>query len=116
MKIKFNQNNNLLIGLKYRSTSNRTSEYNNELKSFILANNLGDSHTLIMGNFYYPDSLIGQKKTKTNKQTNKNKTKQNKTKKRKKKDLNTKGDNINSQEYKFVETIEDIFLFQHITN
>jgi hypothetical protein len=47
----------------------------------------GYSHILIMGDFNYPDIDW--------------------------ENWNTKGDNTNSHEYKFVETIQDNFLYQH---
>jgi hypothetical protein len=55
VKIKLNQTDRLLVGLVYRSPSNRTSEYNDKLCSLISeATSKGYSHILIMGNFNYP--------------------------------------------------------------
>jgi hypothetical protein len=88
VKIKLNQTDRLLVGLVYRSPSNRTSEYNDKLCSLISeANSKGYSHILIMGDFNYP-YIVWE-------------------------NWNTKGDNTNSHEYKFVETIQDNFLHQH---
>ena len=88
VKIKLNQTDRLLVGLVYRSPSNRTSEYNDKLCSLISeATSKGYSHILIMGDFNYPDIDW--------------------------ENWNTKGNNTNSHEYKFVETIQDNFLHQH---
>ena len=88
VKIKLSQTDKLLVGLVYISPSNRTSEYSGKLCSLISeATNKGYSHILIMGDFNYPDIDW--------------------------ENWNTKGDNTNSHEYKFVETIQDNFLYQH---
>jgi hypothetical protein len=88
VKIKLNQTEKLLVGLVYRSPSNRTSENSDKLCSLISeATNKGYSHILIMGYFNYLDIDW--------------------------ENWNTKGDNTNSHEYKFVETIQDNFLYQH---
>ncbi|CAG2195408.1 unnamed protein product [Mytilus edulis] len=90
IKIKLNQNDKLLIGLIYRSPSNNTKEYNDKLTELISeATQKGFSHILIMGDFNYPaiDWEI----------------------------WNTKGDNENSIENRFLESIQENFLFQHTT-
>jgi endonuclease/exonuclease/phosphatase family metal-dependent hydrolase len=88
VKKKLNQTDKLLVGLVYRPPSNKTSEYNDKLCSLISETiNKGYSHILIMGDFNYPDIDW--------------------------ENWNTKGDNTNSHEYKFVETIQDNFLYQH---
>ena len=54
LKIKLNQTDKLLVGLVYRSPSNRTSEYSDKLCSLISeATNKGYSHILIIGDFNY---------------------------------------------------------------
>ena len=56
VKIKLSQTDKLLVGLVYRSSSNRTSENSDNLCSLISeATNKGYSHMLIMGDFNYPD-------------------------------------------------------------
>jgi hypothetical protein len=56
VKIKLNQTDKLIVGLVYRSPSNRTSENSDNLCSLISeATNKGYSHMLIMGDFNYPD-------------------------------------------------------------
>jgi hypothetical protein len=88
VKIKLNQTDKLLVGLVYRSPSNRTSEYSDKLCSLISeATNKGYSHILIIGDFNYPDIDW--------------------------ENWNTKGDSTNNHEYKCVETIQDNFLYQH---
>ncbi|VDI14274.1 Hypothetical predicted protein [Mytilus galloprovincialis] len=90
IKIKLNQNDKLLIGLIYRSPSNNTKEYNDKLTELISeATQKGFSHILIMGDFNYPaiDWEI----------------------------WNTKGDNENSIENRFLDSIQENFLFQHTT-
>ncbi|VDI03141.1 Hypothetical predicted protein [Mytilus galloprovincialis] len=90
IKIKLNQNDKLLIGLIYRSPSNNTKEYNDKLTELISeATQKGFSHILIMGDFNYPaiDWEI----------------------------WNTKGENENSIENRFLESIQENFLFQHTT-
>ncbi|CAG2203305.1 unnamed protein product [Mytilus edulis] len=90
IKIKLNQNDKLLIGLIYRSPSNNTKEYNDKLTELISeATQKGFSHILIMGDFNYPaiDWEI----------------------------WNTKGENVNSIENRFLESIQENFLFQHTT-
>ncbi|VDI01481.1 Hypothetical predicted protein, partial [Mytilus galloprovincialis] len=90
IKIKLNQNDKLLIGLIYRSPSNNTKEYNDKLTELISeATQKGFSHILIMGDFNYPaiDWEI----------------------------WNTKGDNENSIENRFLESIQENFIFQHTT-
>ena len=87
-KIKLNQTDKLLVGLVYRSPSNRTGENSDNQYSLISeATNKDYSHIKIMGDFNYPDTDW--------------------------ENWNTKGDNTNSHEYKFVETIQDNFLYQH---
>ena len=82
VKIKLNQTDKLLVGL----VSNRTSENSDNLCSLISeATNKGYSHILIMGDFNYPDIDW--------------------------ENWNTKGNNTNSHEYKFVEPIQ--CLYQH---
>ncbi|VDI78167.1 Hypothetical predicted protein [Mytilus galloprovincialis] len=88
IKIKLNQNDKLLIGLIYRSPSNNTKEYNDKLTELISeATQKGFSHILIMGDFNYPaiDWEI----------------------------WNTKGENENSIENRFLDSIQENFLFQH---
>ena len=85
VKIKLNQTDKLLV---HRSPSNRTSENSDNLCSLISeATNKGYSHILIMGDFNYLDIDW--------------------------ENWNTKGDNTNSHEYTFIETIQDNFLYQH---
>ncbi|CAG2193300.1 Peflin,Programmed cell death protein 6,Sorcin [Mytilus edulis] len=87
-EIKLNQNDKLLIGLIYRSPSNNTKEYNDKLTELISeATQKGFSHILIMGDFNYPaiDWEI----------------------------WNTKGENENSIENRFLDSIQENFLFQH---
>ena len=56
VKIKLNQTDKFLVGLVYRSPSNRISEYNDKLCSLISeATSKGYSHVLIMSDFNYPD-------------------------------------------------------------
>jgi hypothetical protein len=57
-KIKLNNNDKLLIGIIYRSPSNKNMEHHNQLRKLIQeASNKHFSHILIMGDFNYPNNL-----------------------------------------------------------
>ncbi|CAG2196936.1 unnamed protein product [Mytilus edulis] len=90
IKVKLNQNDKLLVGLIYRTPSNSSKEYNDKLVNLMSeATDMGYSHILIMGDFNYPE---------INWET-----------------WNTKGDRPNSTENKFLEALQDNFLYQHTT-
>ncbi|XP_071123444.1 uncharacterized protein [Mytilus edulis] len=90
IKVKLNQNDKLLVGLIYRTPSNSSKEYNDKLVDLMSeATDMGYSHILIMGDFDYPEiNWIT---------------------------WNTKGDRPNSTENKFLEALQDNFLYQHTT-
>ena len=49
-------NDKLLIGIIYRSPSERSIEHNSKLRELLVeASNKGFTHILIMGDFNYPD-------------------------------------------------------------
>ncbi|CAG2214545.1 unnamed protein product [Mytilus edulis] len=90
IKVKLNQNDKLLVGLIYRTPSNSSKEHNDKLVNLMSeATDMGYSHILIMGDFDYPE---------INWET-----------------WNTKGDRPNSIENKFLEALQDNFLYQHTT-
>jgi len=90
VKIKLNQNDKLLVGIIYRSPSVKTFEYNNELCTLLTeAIKKGFSHILIMGDFNYPEINWES--------------------------WNTKSDNTENIENKFIDTVQDNFLFQHVS-
>ena len=87
VKIEINQTEKALVGLVYRSPSNNTTEQHEKLRSLIAeASNLKYDHQLIMGDFNYPQ---------INWET-------------------MSADNEKSEEQKFVECLEDNFLFQAV--
>lgn len=89
VQIKLNNNDKLLIGIIYRSPSERSIEHNSELRKLLLeTSNKGFTHILIMGDFNYPDIDW--------------------------ENYNSRRDKTDSPEYKFVDTVQDCFLFQHI--
>ena len=89
VQIKLNNNDKLLIGIIYRSPSERSIEHNSRLRELLVeASNKGLTHILIMGDFNYPDIDWVN--------------------------YNSRGDKTDSPEYKFVDTVQDCFLFQHI--
>ena len=88
VKIKLN-NDKLPIGIIYRSLSNKNMEHHNQLRKLIQeASNKHFSHILIMGDFNYPNIDW--------------------------ENCNSNGDSTESIEYKFIENLQDSFLFQHI--
>ncbi len=87
-KIRLNNNDNLLVGLIYRSDSG-TAENNRKLRTLISeASSLGHSHILLMGDFNYPDINWNN--------------------------WSTKGDNTESEEFLLLENLRDNYLFQHV--
>jgi hypothetical protein len=87
--IQLNNHDKLLVGLMYRSPSNVSDDNEQGLRSLIHdATNKGHSHILMMGDFNYP-SIDWATWT-------------------------TQGDNTDNKEYKFLECIQDNFLYQHI--
>lgn len=96
VKVKLNNNDNLLIGLLYRSPSAQqniansdNNNKNNLLKLINESNTKQFSHVLLMGDINYPDIDWEA--------------------------WNTKSDNIESDEYTFLQSIQDNFLYQHVT-
>ncbi|CAC5371801.1 unnamed protein product [Mytilus coruscus] len=90
IKIKLNQSDQLLIGLIYRSPSNRSHDYINQLNMLTTeACSKGYSHILIMGDYNFPEINWGS--------------------------WNSPGDSTESNEYKFLENLQENFLFQHVT-
>jgi hypothetical protein len=86
VQIKLNNNDKLLIGIIYRSPSERSIEHNSKLRELLVeASNKGFTHILIIGDFNYPEIDW--------------------------ENYNSRGDKT---EYKFVDTVQDCFLFQHI--
>ncbi len=88
VKIKLNNNDNLLVGLIYRSDSGSADNNRNLRRLISEASNLGHSHTLLMGDFNYPDINWNN--------------------------WSTKGDSTESEEYLLLENFRDNFLFQHV--
>ena len=89
VNIKLNNNDKLLIGIIYRSPSNKNMEHHNQIRKLIQeASNKHFSHILIMGDFNYPNIDW--------------------------ENCNSNGDSTESIEYKFIENLQDSFLFQHI--
>ena len=90
VNIKLNQTDKLLVGLIYRSPSDSGQDYNGKLRELIHeACNKKFSHLLLMGDLNYPDIDWDT--------------------------WDSKGDSTDSIEYKFVECLQDNFLYQHIT-
>ena len=89
VKIRLNNHDSLLVGLIYRSPSCQDEEGNSRLRELISeATSKGHTHLLLMGDFNYPgidwDKWI------------------------------TSGDRTDSKEYKFLECVQDNFLYQHV--
>ncbi|CAG2191303.1 unnamed protein product [Mytilus edulis] len=90
IKINLNQSDQLLLGLIYRSPSNRSQEYTKQLNLLTTeACNKGYSHILIMGDYNYPEINWDS--------------------------WNSPGDSTESNEYRFLENLQENFLFQHVT-
>ena len=90
VKINLNNKDKLLIALIYRSSSNTDLEHGNDLRELIReCYNLNHTHILNMGDFNYPDSNW----------------------------KNWSIENYSSENEctKFLETIQDLCLEQHIT-
>ena len=84
-----NSRDKLLIGLVYRSPSG-TNENNERLGELMrMLNKAEYSHILVMGDFNYPGIEWDT--------------------------WNVKGDSTTSQEYRFMESVQDSYLFQHIS-
>ena len=91
VKINLNNQDKLLVGLLYRSPSDSlmVSENNSNLLNLINeASNKNFSHILIMGDINYPDIDWES--------------------------WDTKNDKVESAEYKFIQCIQDNFLYQHV--
>lgn len=88
VEIKINNKDKLLLGLIYRSDSGSRENNNQLCNLFGEATTLGYSHLMVMGDFNYPD---------INWET-----------------YNSKGDSTETKEYKFVECIQENYLFQHV--
>ena len=89
VELKLNQRDKLLIGCFYRSDSG-TEENNSNLRKMISeACSMSYTHLLFMGDFNYPDINWAN--------------------------WTSKSDNIDSQEFKFIECIRDNFLIQHVS-
>ena len=89
VQIRLNNNDKLLIDIIYRSPSERSIEHTSRLRELLVeASNKGFIHILIMGDLNYPDIDWVS--------------------------YNSRGDKTDSPEYKFVDTVQDCFLFQHI--
>ena len=89
VKVQVNSRDKLLIGLIYRSPSG-TKENNDRLGDLMsMLNKTEYSHLLVMGDYNYPGIEWDT--------------------------WNVKGDSTVSQEYKFLESVQDGYLFQHIT-
>ncbi|XP_069114365.1 uncharacterized protein [Argopecten irradians] len=90
VKVQVNGKDELLIGLIYRSPTDSGIDINNEnlCKLITEVSSMKFSHYLLMGDFNYPaiDWI----------------------------NWNTKGDNTNSREYKFIECLQENNLWQHI--
>ena len=90
VEIRLNKHDNLLVGLLYRSPSNQDEDFDSKLRELISeASGQGHSHILLMGDFNYPG--INWEK------------------------WITIGDRTDTKEYRFLECIQDNFLYQHIT-
>ncbi len=88
IKIQLTNEDSLLVGLVYRSDAG-TEENNSNLRSLISeAAAKGFSHLLIMGDFNYPAINWSA--------------------------WSTRGDNTESDEYLFIENLQDNYLFQHV--
>lgn len=88
--IKVKLNNNLLVGLIYRSPS-RSGESENNTNLLQLINEATGrtfSHSLMMGDFNLPNTDWES--------------------------WNNKNDNIETKDYKFIQCIQDNFLYQHV--
>ena len=58
VQIRLNNNDKLLIGIIYRSPSERSIEHNSKLRELLVeASNKGFTHILIMGDLNYPDKI-----------------------------------------------------------
>lgn len=90
VKVKLNNQDNLLVGLIYRSPSGSGESENNTnlLKLINEATGRKFSHLLMMGDFNL--STIDWES------------------------WNNKNDNIETQDYKFMQCIQDNFLYQHV--
>ena len=89
VKVQVNSRDKLLIGLVYRSPSG-TNENNERLGELMrMLNKAEYSHILVMGDFNYPGIEWDT--------------------------WNVKGDSTTSQEYRFMESVQDSYLFQHIS-
>jgi hypothetical protein len=89
VKIKLDNNDKLLIGIIYRSPSNKNMEHHNQLRKLIQeASNKQFSHILIMGDFNYLNIDW--------------------------ENCNSNRDSTDSIEYTFIGNLQDSFLFQHI--
>ncbi|CAG2200123.1 unnamed protein product [Mytilus edulis] len=90
IKINLNQSDQLLLGLIYKSPSNRSQEYTKQLNLLTTeACNKGYSHILIMGDYNYPEMNWDS--------------------------WNSPGESTESNEYRFLENLQENFLFQHVT-
>ena len=88
VEINLNDRDKLLVGCIYRS-DNGTEENNNNLRSLIReAASKTYSHILLMGDFNYPNIDWNN--------------------------WTTKSENTESQQFKFIECIQDNFLCQHV--
>lgn len=88
IKIKLNNNDKLLLGLIYRSPSNNSMEYIDSLCNLLNeAASKGFSHLLLMGDFNLPNINWTTESC---------------------------SGNENNIDHKFLETVKDNFLFQHI--
>ena len=89
VKINLNNSDKLLVCLIYRSPSNGSQEYNKRLRDLLdEINSKGYSHILMMGDFNYPDIDWES--------------------------WNSKGDSTETVEYRFIDKLQDNYLFQHI--
>ncbi|CAC5382827.1 unnamed protein product [Mytilus coruscus] len=90
IKINLNQSDQLLLGLIYRTPSNRSQEYTKQLNTLTTeACSKGYSHILIMGDYNFPEINWDS--------------------------WNSPGESTESNEYKFLENLQENFLFQHVT-
>ena len=90
VKIKLNKQDNLLVGLIYRSPSGSEESENNAnlLKLINEATGRKFSQVLMMGDFNFPNGDWES--------------------------WNNKSDNTETQDYKFIQCIQDNFLHQHV--
>ena len=88
VEAKINKKDSLLIGCIYNSPSSDNKNHEDLRKLIMQASNQGFSHVLIMGDFNYRNINWETK--------------------------NTNRGNENSEDYKFIETMRDSFLTQHI--